>query len=314
MRTYILIRLLQTIPVLIGITFIAFIFMYLAPGDPAEITLRAQMDTDNPPTEAIIEMQKEMRLDQPWYIQYIAWLDRVVHGDLGYSYQTRRTTVDEIKRAFPVTFILSTITIIISCIIAIPIGIAAGLRPNGFVDHLSRVLSILGLSIPDFFLGILGMLFFSIYLKILPVAGYKGPQYLILPAICLSAGLFAITMRLMRTSTAEVLEEEYIRTAVSKGLDKKTIIARHTLKNSIIPVITYIGTQYGWLFGSAMIVETLFALPGMGRLFVEAASTRDFMVMQGCILVFALIFVFINLCIDFSYYFLDPRVREENDF
>ncbi len=313
MRNFILIRLLQTIPVLLGITFIAFFLLYLSPGDPAEITLRALMNTDNPPDEAVAELQKEMNLDKPWYIQYTSWLSRVMTGDLGYSYQTRRSTVDEIKRAFPVTFLLSTITLLISCIIAIPIGILAGIRQNGIIDHFSRALSILGLSIPDFFLGILGILIFSIYLKILPVAGYKGPEYLILPAFALSAGLFAITMRLMRTSMAEVLEEEYIRTAVSKGLDRPSIIRRHAIKNAIVPVITYIGTQYGWLFGGTMIIESLFAIPGMGRLFVDAASTRDIMVMQGCVLVFAIVFVIINLGIDISYYILDPRIREENE-
>lgn len=312
MRTYIFIRLLQTIPVLLGITFIAFILMYLSPGDPAEITLRAIMNTDIPPDEAVRELQAEMNLDKPWYIQYTSWLSRALSGDLGYSYQTRRSTVEEISRAFPVTFLLSTIAMAFSCLIAVPIGILAGIKQNGVIDHLSRGISILGLSIPDFFLGIIGILFFSIYLHILPVAGYKGPEYLIIPAFALSASLFAITLRLMRTSMAEVLEEEYIRTAVAKGLSKPVIIRRHAIKNAIIPVITYMGTQYGWLFGGAMIIESLFALPGLGRLFVDAASTRDIMVMQGCVLVFALIFVIINLCIDFSYYFLDPRVREDN--
>jgi peptide/nickel transport system permease protein len=313
MRTYVLFRLLQVIPVLIGITFIAFVLMYFSPGDPAEITLRAIMGVDYPPDEAVRMLQQEMNLDKPWYIQYGSWLSRVAHGDLGYSYQTRRSTVDEITRAFPVTLYLSTIAMVFSCVIALPIGILAGIRQNGLVDQISRAVSILGLSIPDFFLGIICMLIFSIHLKILPVAGYKGPEYLILPAFALSVGMFAITLRLMRTSMAEVLEEEYIRTAIAKGLDKSTIIKRHALKNAIIPVITYMGLQYGWLFGGALIIESLFALPGMGRLFVDAASSRDIMVMQGCILVFALVFVIINVGIDFSYYLLDPRIREQHE-
>ena len=313
MKRFILVRLLQAIPVLIGITFIAFLLMLVTPGDPAEINLRAMMNTDFPPKEAVEQMRMEMDLDKPWYVQYFSWLSRVIQGDLGYSYQTRKSTVDEITRAFPVTFLLSSIAMLFSIIIAIPIGILAGIHPNGRLDHLSRAISIIGLSIPDFFLGILGILIFSITLKVLPVAGYKGPEYLILPAFALSIGLFAITMRLMRTSMAEELEQEYIRTAISKGLDRGTIIRRHALKNAIVPVLTYMGTQYGWLFGGAMIIESLFALPGMGRLFVDAAASRDIMVMQGCIMVFAVIFIVINLCIDISYHLLDPRMRDANE-
>ncbi len=310
MYSYILVRLLQTIPVLIGISFIVFSLIFFSPGDPAVITLRAIMNTEQPPQEAIDAMRIEMNLDKPWYYQYGTWLLRVLSGDLGYSYQSRRSTVDELKRAFPVTFYLSTIAMAISCLIAIPLGIIAGIRKNGLFDHITRAISVLGLSIPDYFLGILGILLFSIYLDWLPVAGYKGPEYLILPALSLSIGMFAISLRLMRTSMAEVLEEDYIKTAVAKGLSKKDVIKRHAIKNAITPVITYMGTQYGWLFGGAMIVESLFALPGLGRLMVDSATTRDIMVLQGCVLTFAVVFVLINLGIDILHYTLDPQVRE----
>jgi len=313
MRSFIIFRLLQTIPVLIGISFIVFSLLLFSPGDPAVINLRAIMNTEQPPAEAVAEMRIEMNLDKPWYIQYWSWLSRVSTGDLGYSYQTRRSTFEEIARAFPVTFLLSTLAMAFSCIIAIPLGILSGVYQNTLLDHCTRGISIIGLSIPDFFIGILGIMFFSIYLNWLPVAGYNGLEYLILPALALAVGMSAITMRLMRTSMAEVLEEDYIRTAVAKGLPKGLIIKRHAIKNAIIPVITYMGTQYGWLFGGAMIIETLFALPGLGRLFVESASTRDIMVLQGCVLVFALVFVFINLGIDILQYLLDPRVRQNNE-
>ncbi|HPY60225.1 MAG TPA: ABC transporter permease [Methanospirillum sp.] len=313
MRPYILVRLLQTIPVLIGISFIVFALLYFSPGDPAVINLRAIMNTEQPPPEAVDAMRLEMNLDKPWYIQYGSWLTRVASGDLGYSYQSRRSTYEEICRSFPVTFLLSTITMIISCIIAIPLGILSGVHQNSLIDHLSRTLSIIGLSIPDFFIGILGIMLFSIHLNWFPVAGYNGVKYLILPAMALAVGMCAISMRLMRTSIAEVLEEDYIKTAVAKGLSKTLVIKRHAIKNAIIPVITYMGTQYGWLFGGAVIIESLFALPGLGRLFVESASTRDIMVLQGCVLVFALVFLFINLGIDILHYILDPRVGQGNE-
>jgi peptide/nickel transport system permease protein len=311
MRSYIAIRIFQTIPVLIGISFVVFALLLFSPGDPAVINLRAIMNTEHPPEEAVAEMRIEMNLDKPWYIQYWSWLVRVSSGDLGYSYQTRRTTLEEVGDAFPVTFLLSTIAMGISCIIAIPLGIISGIRQNSPVDHLTRAVSIIGLSIPDFVIGIIGIMIFAIYLNWLPVAGYEGIEYLILPAIALAVGMSAISMRLMRTSMAEVLEEDYIRTAVAKGVAHHQIIRRHALKNAIIPVITYMGTQYGWLFGGSMIIESLFAVPGLGRLFVESASTRDIMVLQGCVLIFALVFVFLNLGIDIMQYVLDPRVRQE---
>lgn len=313
MRSYILLRLLQTIPVLVGISFLVFSLMLFSPGDPAVINLRAIMNTEHPPQEAIEAMRLEMNLDKPWYVQYGSWLARVVKGDLGYSYQSRRSTLEEISRTFPVTLYLATLTMVISCLIAIPLGILAGVHQHGLADHLTRMISIIGLSIPDFFLGILGILFFSIYLGWLPVAGYKGPEYLILPAFALSVGLISISMRLTRSSMVEELEEEYIRTARAKGLSRQTVIRRHALKNALVPVITYMGTQYGWLFGGAMIIESLFALPGIGRLFVDSASTRDIMVLQGCVLVFALVFVLINLGIDILQYLLDPTVRETDE-
>ena len=313
MWSFIVMRILQTIPVLIGISFVVFALLLFSPGDPAVINLRAILNSEHPPQEAIAAMRIEMNLDKPWYIQYGSWLCRVLSGDLGYSYQSRRSTVEEIGRAFPVTLILSTLAMGISCIFAIPLGILAGVRQNSLIDHLTRVLSIIGLSIPDFFIGILGIMCFSIYLNWLPVAGYEGFEYLILPAFALAVGMSAISMRLMRTSMAEVLEEEYIRTAIAKGLSRYQVITRHALKNAMIPVITYMGTQYGWLFGGAMIIESLFAIPGLGRLMVESASTRDIMVLQGCVLVFALVFVFINLGIDIVQYAWDPRGRVDNE-
>jgi peptide/nickel transport system permease protein len=312
MRTMILKRLLQIIPVLIGISLITFMLVTIAPGDPAEISLRAILDTDNPSHEAITQMRAEMGLDQPLHIRYFIWLSKVVQGDLGYSYLTHRSTLDEILLALPCTFFLALLAMAISLIIGIPLGIAAAVKQNGIIDHISRIVSILGLSTPDFFFAIILMLIGAIYLKIFPVAGNGGIQFYILPAIALAISLMAITMRLTRTSMVEVLEQNYILTARSKGLDRKTVITKHALKNALLPILTYMGTQFGWLFGGAVIIESIFALPGIGRLTVNAVEGRDILVLQGCMITFGIIFVVINLVVDLSYIYLNPSIRYED--
>jgi len=256
-------------------------------------------------------MRSEMGLDQPLHIRYVIWLSRAVTGDLGYSFVTHRSTIEEIQLALPVTFFLAVLAMGISLIIGIPLGIAAAVRQNSIIDHVSRMISIIGLSIPEFFFAIILILTGAIYLKIFPVAGNGGIQFYILPAVALSIGLLAITMRLTRTSMVEVLEQNYIQTARSKGLDRKTVITKHALKNAMLPVLTYIGTQFGWLFGGAVIIESIFALPGIGRLTVSAVESRDILVLQGCMLTFAVIFVLINLAVDLSYIWLNPSIRYE---
>lgn len=196
-----------------------------------------------------------------------------------------------------------------TALIAIPLGIAAGVRPNSFIDHVSRSISIISLSTPEFFIAILMILIWAIYFNLFPVAGSGGLQFYILPAITLAIGLSAITMRIMRTSMVEVLEQDYIRTARAKGVKHKQIIRQHALKNASLPVITYMGTQFGYIFGGAVIVENIFALPGIGRLLVESVQSMDIMVIQGCILTFALIYVLINLVVDIAYMYLDPTIR-----
>jgi len=304
-------RVLQIIPVLIGVSILTFIFIAMAPGDPAEISLKAILGTDSPSPEAISLMRAEMGLDQPYHIRYFIWLSRVLHGDLGYSYVTHKSTVHEILYALPTTFFLATLAMAISIIVSIPLGIAAAVRQNGLLDHICRLFSVIGNATPEFFLAIILLLFFSIQLKILPVAGSGGIQYFVLPSIVLAVGLIAITSRLMRTSMLEVLEQNYILTARSKGLDRQTIITRHAIKNALLPVFTYMGTQFGWLFGGAVIVENIFALPGIGRLTVDAVNTRDIMVLQGCMITFAIIFIIVNLAVDLSYIWLNPAIRYE---
>ncbi|MCK9632368.1 MAG: ABC transporter permease [Methanoregula sp.] len=311
MQAIIIHRILQIIPVLLGISIITFLLVSLAPGDPAEISLKAILDTDSPSPEAISVMRAEMGLDQPLHIRYFIWLSRVVQGDLGFSYLSHKSTVHEILYALPTTFYLAALAMSISIIIGIPLGIAAAVRQNGLLDHFCRIFSVIGNSTPEFFIAIILLLVFAINLKILPVAGSGGFQYFILPSVVLAIGLIAITSRIMRTSMLDVLEENYILTARSKGLDRKTIITKHAIKNALLPVMTYMGTQFGWLFGGAVIVESIFALPGIGRLTVEAVETRDIMILQGCMITFAIIFVVINLVVDLSYIYLNPAIKYE---
>ncbi|AAM06422.1 oligopeptide ABC transporter, permease protein [Methanosarcina acetivorans C2A] len=313
MHTIILNRLLQMVPVMIGISLITFAVISLSPGDPAEITLRATLGTESPPKEAIARLHEEMGLDDPWYISYMKWASRVLHGNLGYSYQTKRSTIEEIAYALPTTFELAFLSIIFSAATAIPLGILAALRQNGPLDHLCRLSSIISLSSPEYFVAIVFMLVGGIYLGIFPVAGTGGIEYFILPALTLSIGLSAVTMRIMRTSMIETLEQDYIRTARAKGLSRRIVIQRHALKNALIPVLIYMGTQFGWLFGGAVIIESMFALPGLGRLLVESVSSMDIMVVQGCILTFAAIIVLINLGVDLAQLYLDPSIRDQGE-
>jgi peptide/nickel transport system permease protein len=313
MRTIVLNRFLQLVQVLIGISLITFAVISLSPGDPAEITLRATLGTESPPKEAVARLHQEMGLDDPWHVSYLKWASRVVHGDLGYSYQTKRSTLEEIAHALPVTFCLAFISMFFSAAVAIPLGIAAALRQNGLVDHICRLSSVISLSSPEFFVAIIFMLIGGVYLGILPVAGVGGIEYFILPSLTLSVGLIAVTMRIMRTSIIETLEKDYIRTALAKGLSRRMVIRRHVLKNALLPVLIYMGTQFGWIFGGAVTIESIFALPGIGRLLVNSVSSMDIMVVQGCMLTFAVIVVLVNLIVDLAYLYLDPSIRPQGE-
>ncbi len=296
-------------PVLLGISIITFLAVCFSPGDPAEITLRVLLNIDVPPQEAVAELREEMGLNAPLHIQYIKWLDRVLHGDLGYSFQTRRSTLDEVLMALPATVVLAVTSMFISILIAITFGILSAVKQYSIFDRTTLIGSLLAVSMPDFFIAIILILIFALHFDMFPVAGYGGIEHLILPSLALAITMAAITTRLMRTSMAEVLGENYITLARAKGLKENHIVLKHALRNALIPVITYMGTQFGYMFGGTVIIETIFMWPGIGRLLVESVYARDFSVIQGCVLVIALIYVFINLIVDISYAFIDPRIR-----
>ncbi|MCL0057621.1 ABC transporter permease [Dehalococcoidales bacterium] len=310
MLTYIIRRIGLMIFILLGVSVITFSMIHLVPGDPAEI-IAMERYGEEITAETIEFVRTELGLDQPVYIQYFRWLTNVLQGDLGYSFRTDRPVLDEILTRLPATIQLALAGMLVALIIAIPVGVISATRQYSAVDNLSMFGALLGVSIPNFWLGLLLIMFFSVHLGWLPVFGRGGIEHLILPALTLGTGMAAITTRLIRSSMLEVLGQDYIRTARAKGLKEKVVIYKHALKNAMIPVVTIVGLQFAFLLEGAVIVEMIFAWPGIGRLLVDSIFARDFMLIQGCILFIAAMFVLVNLLVDLSYAYLDPKIRYE---
>jgi len=312
MLKYVVKRLIVLLPTLLGVSLLAFSLMHLIPGDPAEIILRQHGVI--PTSDAIEEFRAQAGLANPLPIQYFDWLYHLLHGDFGSSLSVSygRPVLSEILFRFPRTLELAAVSLIISLLISIPLGILAAIRQNSIIDNLTLIGASLGTAMPSFWLGLLLILLFSVYLGWLPVCGYGSIDHIILPSITLGTGMAALTMRLMRASMLEVLEQDYIITARAKGLPEKVVIWRHALKNALIPVITIAGLQFGWLLEGAIFVEMIFTWPGIGKLLVDSISVRDIPMVQGCVLFIASVFVLVNLVVDISYGLLDPRVRYED--
>jgi peptide/nickel transport system permease protein len=255
-----------------------------------------------------------MGLDKPVYIQYFTWLESVLHGNLGYSYQSKRPVIDTILPRFHATLKLAIVSLIISLMISIPIGIISAIKQYSTIDNVSMVGALLGVSMPNFWQGLLLILLFAITLGWLPVAGYGDHgdlEHMILPAITLGTSSAAITTRLMRSTMLETINQDYIQAARAKGLSERVVIGKHALKNALIPVVTMIGLNFAYLLDGSVVVETIFAWPGIGLLMVESIYMRDYPMIQGCILFVAIIFIFVNLMVDILYTYLDPRIRYE---
>jgi peptide/nickel transport system permease protein len=309
MLKYLLRRLLLVFVVVLGVTAVTFSIMHFTPGDPAEMIAIGRYGMDMLTPSDIEWIRATEGLDAPIYVQYGVWLTHLLHGDLGNSLITGDPVLSEILTRFPATMELAILSMILSLLIAIPVGIVAAIKQYSIIDNFSMIGALVGVSMPNFWLGLLLILFFSLYLGWFPVCGYGGFEHLILPAITLGTGMAAITTRLTRSSMLEVLSQDYIRTARAKGLSEKLVISRHALKNAFIPVITIIGLQFGYLLEGVVIVETIFAWPGVGRLLVDSIFARDFFMIQGCVLFIAVIFALTNLIVDISYAYLDPRIR-----
>jgi len=315
-RRYVVRRLLLLVPVLLGVSIIIFMVLHLSAGDPAEIMLGSQA------TQADLDrLRSELGLTEPLYVQYVHWLGLVARGDLGRSIWMKRPVLGEVLGRFKATLVLTGAALVLSTVIGLALGIASAIRPNSLLDRLSAVASLFGASMPVFWLGIVLMVIFALWLGWLPASGMFAPYgggdlrdllvHLALPAVTLAAASVTIIARLTRSTMLETLGQDYIRTARAKGVVERAVVLRHGLKNALIPIVTVVGVQAGYLLGGAVLTETVFAWPGVGTLMVQGILARDFPLVQGCVLVVALSFVLINLAVELLYAWLDPRIRYE---
>ncbi len=300
-------RLLFLIPLWLGISLIAFFFLQLTPGDPAEILLRKEGIEPTP--EALQSLRRELGLEDAFYIQYGRWLWKVIQLDFGTSYRTGESVAKEIFRRLPATLELTSVAFLFIVILALSIGLLSTLREHRTFDRIGLILAIIGASIPGFWLGLLLIYLFSVKLGWFPVMGRAGLSYIVLPAITLGFGAAVTQARLLRTSLTEVLRKDFITVARAKGLSQARILLRHALPNGLLPLLTTLGMVLGRLLAGAVIVETVFAWPGIGRMAIEAILQRDYPIIQAYVLLTATIFVFVNLCVDVGYRLLDPRIE-----
>ncbi len=313
MTTYILRRLVALVPLLLLITFIVFGLSLLIPGDPAQ-TLAGGTKAD--PAQ-VAKVRHELNLDEPLVVQYGDWVGNAVHGDLGQSFFKNRSVASEIKTRFPVTLSLALGALVLTILIGVPVGVLAGTRPGSKLDRLITAGSSVGIGIPDFWLAMILIGIFAVNLKALPAIGYvpftvspvEWATHLYLPWIALGIPGAAGLARQLRGALADTLEQDYIRTAHAKGLRQRVVVLKHTLKNAAIVPVTVLGLQFAYLLGGSVIIERIFAIPGLGQYFFEALNDKDFPVIQGVTLVAALIFVLVNLFVDVLYAYINPKVR-----
>ena len=297
-------RILAAIPTLLGVTLIVFFMVRVLPGDPARILaglLAPQSEVDR--------IRVQLGLTQPLAVQYKIFLSQLLHGDLGRSIVTQGPVATEIANRLPQTATLAAVASVLAGILGIASGIAVSTRQYTATDYFVTVLALAGVSIPVFWLGLMLMLVFAVGLHLVPAGGYTGPVSLILPSITLAAFSLAIVERMTRSSMLESLRQDYVRTARAKGLAEHLVVYRHALRNALIPVVTVIGLQFGSLLGGAVLTETTFAWPGLGRLLVDAISARDYPIIQGVVLLFAVTFLVVNLLVDLLYGYIDPRIK-----
>ncbi|HWQ66690.1 MAG TPA: ABC transporter permease [Methanospirillum sp.] len=309
MNFVIVTRLLLVFPTLIGVTFITFALLFLSPGDPAEILLHEQYGTVDPGSAVVEEFKAMHGLNDPIIVQYVHWLSRIVTGDFGISFRTGNSVLEEFVSRFPITIQIAFFSEILALLIAVPLGIIAACRRRTWLDHTTRFIALCGISVPSFWLSVVALLIFSLYLKWIRVLEDSYPLVLVLPVLILTFAQMGTLMRLTRAGMLETLKQNYIRTARSKGLNKREVVWTHALKNALIPVLTIFCMQLGSLAAGTVIIETVFTLNGVGRFLIESIYARDIPVIQGFFLIIALIYVLVNLCADLIYCLLDPRVR-----
>ncbi|MCY4355535.1 MAG: ABC transporter permease [Truepera sp.] len=309
-------RMLTTIPVLLGVSLAIFLMLHLLPGDPVLMMLTehrggaAPTVTGNITQEMYDNMRRELGLDRPLPVQFGNFLIKAVQGDLGESFRGGQPVVDLLRKNLPHTVILALCGLVVALFLGLFLGILAALNRGRWLDGLTMTFAVVGVSMPSFWLGIMLLLIFALYLRILPAVGMAGDlRSLVLPSLALGISASAILARLARSSMVEVLQQDYVRTARAKGLRERFVVLKHALKNSLIPVLTVAGLQFGGLLSGAVVVEVVFGRPGIGQIVVNAVLEKDFPVVQGMILFAAFTYVLANLLVDLSYGWLDPRVR-----
>lgn len=303
MGRFIVRRLILAIPVLIGVSIIAFLILHLSPGDPAELLAGDEA------TQADIQMIREkFGLDQPLTTQYFRFIKGIATGDL-ISMKYEVPVIEIVGKRLKNTLILSSVAIAISVIVGIMAGILSAVHRYSWIDYVATVVALLGVSMPVFWWGLLMILLFSVNLMWLPSGGMGGLRHMIMPAIALGTASAGIIARMTRSSMLDVLQQDYITTAVAKGLKQKLVVYRHALRNALIPTVTVIGLQFGYMLAGAVLTESVFSWPGVGRLIVDSIMGRDYPVVQTALLIIALIFVLANLVVDVLYALLDPRIR-----
>lgn len=307
MYQYILRRLLLTIPVVLGVSILVFSIIRLIPGDPA----RAMAGVNATP-EFIQQIREQYALDQPLPVQYLRFMGDFVRGDLGNSIFSGRTVTRELSERFPRTLSLATVSLLLASFLGISAGIVSATRRNSIFDNMSMFIALVGVAAPVFWMALMLQLLFSVQLRWLPATGMGTWRHMVLPAITLGTSSAALMARITRSSMLDVLRQEFITTARSKGLKERVVIYKHALKNALIPVVTVLGIQFGILLGGAVLTETVFAWPGVGRLLVDSILRRDYPVVQGTVMLLALLFVMINLTVDILYAFLDPRIHYQS--
>jgi len=313
MNYYFLGRCVLIVPTLLGISFLAFGVAALTPGDPAEEILRRT--TDRPPSEAeVAQLRRELGLDRPIPVQYVVWAGRAARGNLGISFATRRPVIGEILHRIPASLQLAIPAAFLALAISIPVGIISAIHRNRLVDQMVRICSLAGASIPSFWLALLLIIFLAVKLSLVPVAGRVGASSVLLPALTLAVTPAAVLARFTRSAMLEILGEDYIRSARAKGLPERLVVGRHALRNALLPVITAFGTSLGHLISGAVVIESIFAWPGFGKLALDSILQRDYPMIQGYVLFTGVIFVALNLIIDLSYTRIDPRIRFSGGF
>lgn len=300
-------RLLSTVPVLVGVSIAVFSILHLVPGDVAQLIASRSFAAVTP--EQIVQTRHQLGLDQPLIVQYGRFVENALRGDLGRSFYTNQSVTKTVLEQLPATLRLAAAGLVIAVVLGLGLGLLAAVKQNSWIDNLSMIFSLGGASIPIFWSGLMLIYLFSVKLNWLPITSGHGWKTIILPALALGYDSSAYIARMVRSSVLEVLRQEYVITARAKGLNERIVISRHVLKAAMIPVVTFVGLQFGRLLGGAVVVETVFARQGIGRIAVDAILYKDYYLVQGVVMLAAVIYVGLNLLIDISYAWLDPRIR-----